>query len=262
MDSAWVVDAFSDHEYAGNPAAVVMLDGTFPPVEQMQAIATGLALPTTAFVVERRPLDFAIRWFTPGAELKICGHATIATMGYLYDVARVQTDGDLLFHTHSGPLHAHREGELMFLSLPTMYAGPAMPPKRLGGALGAPICHFGRAVDDYLVLLDSEETVTRLAPDFEAIKTFDCRGLIVTALSRRSGVDFVSRSFFPALGVDEDQVCVSAHCKLAPFWSERLSKRCMTALQLSQRGGRLIVRAAGDRVHVAGKALVRHRVSL
>ncbi|MFX1740023.1 PhzF family phenazine biosynthesis protein [Paraburkholderia sp. A1RI_3L] len=262
MQAAWVVDAFSDRLYQGNPAGVVMLDDAFPPTGQMQALATRLALPTTAFVIGRQPGDYAIRWFTPGAELNICGHATIATMAYLYEVEQVRASGPLRFHTHAGPLHAHREGELMFLDLPTMRAMPAAPPARLQAALGATIRHFTRAVDDFLVLLDSEETVSGLAPDFDALKRFDCRGHIVTAPSGRAGVDFVSRSFFPALGVDEDQVCVSAHCKLAPFWAERLGRRRLSALQVSPRGGRLIVEEAGDRVRVAGTAVVRERLAL
>lgn len=262
MQAVWVVDAFSDRQHQGNPAGVIMVKNAFPPAARMQAIAAQLALPTTAFVIEQQPGDYAIRWFTPGAELNICGHATIATMGYLYDVERVRANGPLCFHTHAGPLHARREGELMFLDLPTMHTTPAAPPAHLEAALGATIRHFARAVDDFLILLDSEETVRGLAPDFDALKTFDCRGHVVTAPSRRAGVDFVSRSFFPALGVNEDQVCVSAHCKLAPFWAGRLGRRRLSALQVSPRGGRLIVEAAGDRVHVAGTAVVRARLSL
>ncbi|MBR7998585.1 Phenazine biosynthesis-like protein [Burkholderia vietnamiensis] len=168
-------------------------------------------------------------------------------MGYLYDVEQVRASGPLCFHTQCGPLHAYDARRAT--AAPPRGAGLDDPPfrargRRLSGAA------------------DSEETVSGLTPGFDALKTFDCRGHVVTAPSRRTGVDFVSRSFFPALGVNEVQVCVSAHCKLAPFWAGRLERRRLSALQGPPRGGRLIVEDGEDRVHVAGIAVVRARLTL
>ncbi|MDN7799693.1 PhzF family phenazine biosynthesis protein [Burkholderia vietnamiensis] len=134
--------------------------------------------------------------------MNICGHATIVTMGYLYDVEQVRASGPLCFHTQCGPLHAYDARR-----------ATAAPP-RVAGLDDPPFRARGRRLSG---AADSEETVSGLTPGFDALKTFDCRGHVVTAPSRRTGVDFVSRSFFPALGVNEVQVCVSAHCKLAPF---------------------------------------------
>jgi predicted PhzF superfamily epimerase YddE/YHI9 len=261
--NVWVVDAFSDATHRGNPAGVVLLPrGAFPERERMQAVAARLPLPTTAFVIEQEPGTYRIRWFTPASELNLCGHATIATAGYLYEMGGLRAGARLTFHAATATLRAHRENGFVFLDLPRMDAPPDVPPAGLDAALGVTIHHCGHAIDDLLVLLDSEQTVASLNPDFEALGRIACRGHIVTARSSRPGVDFVSRSFFPALGVNEDQVCVSAHCKLAPFWAERLGKNRLTALQLSQRGGRLMLQVEGDRVHVAGTAVMRGSIPM
>ncbi|MDN7408389.1 MULTISPECIES: PhzF family phenazine biosynthesis protein [Burkholderia] len=140
----------------------------------------------------------------------------MATMGYLYDVEQVRASGPLCFHTHCGPLHTYEARRA------------AAVPSRGAGCDDRPFRGRGRRLSG---AADSEETVSGFTPDFDALKTFDCRGHVVTAPSRRTGVDFVSRSFFPALGVNEAQVCVSAHCKLAPFWPGRLGRRRLSALQ-------------------------------
>jgi PhzF family phenazine biosynthesis protein len=257
---AWIVDAFADEQYLGNPAAVIAQLAAFPETAQMQSIARGLALPTTAFLVRQDENRYAVRWFTPGAELRICGHATIASAAYLYEVQGLRAPGLICFQTVSGPLYARRVGSDIALDLPCMDYLPCAIDGDLERALGATTVYCAKAVDDLLIEVESEEIVAALRPDFAVLAKYPYRGHIVTAKADRSQVDFVSRSFFPAIGVDEDQVCVSAHCKLGPYWSSRLHKARLTAVQLSQRGGRLTLDVADDRLVVHSSVRVRGHV--
>jgi predicted PhzF superfamily epimerase YddE/YHI9 len=254
---AWVVDAFADARYQGNPAAVIPVSGDFPGTGRMQAIAAGLALPTTAFVLSVTAAEHRIRWFTPKAELGICGHATIAAARYLHDVAGADPAAGMTFRTASGPLHTRRSGDRIAIDLPRSDTVRCVPPPGLADLLGARVVRCERASDDLIIELESQRTVAALTPDFAGLARIDCRGHVVTARAEGAETDFVSRSFFPALGVDEDQVCVSAHCKLAPYWRSVVGKDRMTATQLSERGGRLEVEVAGDRVLVTGTARLR-----
>ncbi len=254
---AWVVDAFADARHQGNPAAVIPVSGEFPGSRRMQEIAAGLALPTTAFVVSVTEAEHRIRWFTPKAELGICGHATIATARYLHDVAGADPAAGLTFRTASGPLYTRRRGDRIAIDLPRSDTVRCAPPPGLADLLGARVLHCQRASDDLLVELESQRAVAALTPDFAGLARIDCRGHVVTARADEAETDFVSRSFFPALGVNEDQVCVSAHCKLAPYWRSIVGKDRMAATQLSERGGRLEVEVAGDRVLVSGTARLR-----
>jgi PhzF family phenazine biosynthesis protein len=259
---AWVIDTFAEDLYQGNPAGVIVRNDGFPSTESMQSIAFHLGLPTTAFVVPGEKEEYQIRWFTPKKELNICGHATIGAAGYLYEIEGANRSAELRFHTPSGPLYARREGHHISLNLPLMDFSVCDPPSGLDEALGARILYCARAVDDILIEVESENVVADLQPDFDAMRTIRCRGHIVTARGDGRSADFVSRSFFPALGVDEDQVCVSAHCKLGPYWAGKLNKRRLSAVQLSPRGGRLILEVTDDRVHVAGTAIVRRSTGL
>jgi PhzF family phenazine biosynthesis protein len=260
---AWIVDTFADTKYAGNPAGVVPLEGGFPPVASMQAIALSLGLPTTAFLYSAPGDGYHLRWFTPLSELQLCGHATIASAAWLFHSAGGSAPSELSFQTQSGPLYAQRRNGYISLSLPAMEVTTCPPPAGIEAALGAKICSFARAVDDYIMWVESEEIVAALRPDFELLRSMPCRGHIVTAPGNGNRtVDFVSRTFFPGLGVNEDQVCVSAHCKLVPWWARNLRKNNLSAVQLSERGGALQLEFAGDRVHVGGPAIVRHSVPL
>jgi PhzF family phenazine biosynthesis protein len=254
---AWLVDTFADEIYLGNPAAVISLSDGFPLTRGMQSIANSLGLPTTAFLVAQGRHQHDIRWFTPEQELNICGHATIASAAYLYDIGGADKSAQLCFQTRCGPLYARRDDRHISLQLPQMEFSPCEPPVGLEEALGARIIYCARAIDDILVEVESEDVVANLQPDFEALKKIKCRGHVVTARGDQQGADFVSRSFFPALGVDEDQVCVSAHCKLGPYWADKLNKDELTAVQLSRRGGRLILSVRDGVLDVAGTAIVR-----
>lgn len=254
---AWIFDTFADDVYAGNPAAVIMREDQFPPAAEMQSIAFSLGLPTTAFVVRGHHEQYNIRWFTPETELNICGHATIASASYLYEVEGVHPSTKLSFQTCTGSLYANRKDNYISLNLPRMELTSCQPPAGLESALSSTIRYCGRAIDDILVELESETVVANLTPAFDRLKQIECRGIVVTAKGDGEGVDFVSRAFFPALGVDEDQVCVSAHCKLGPYWAEKFNKQQLSAVQVSPRGGRLLVEVDDNRVYVAGTAILR-----
>lgn len=252
-----IVDTFFDGRFAGNPAAVVVVELDFPAGEQMQAVAHRIHQPTTAFVVPVGPGEYRARWFTPFAEINICGHATIASARHLFGLTADATRRTLRFRTQSGAvLHTERVGDLISIDLPAFHPQPADPPSGLLEALGVDAVTCALSDGDVLVEVVSAAAVAAVRPDFAALGRQPFRGHIVTARGAAE-VDFVSRTFFPALGVDEDQVCVSAHCTLAPFWARRLGKPALSARQLSRRGGHLEVVSRGDRVRVLGAAVAR-----
>jgi len=250
-----VVDTFADERFAGNPAAVVPA-AAFPPDDVMQGMASWIGLPTTAFVVPVGPAEYRVRWFTPYKEINLCGHATIASARYLFRQAENADRATLKFVSDNGTLYTERVNDLIAIDLPKAELTATAPPAGLLDALGTHAVACAVSSDDILVEVESAAAVAAVRPDFVALAGQPFRGHIVTARGT-SGADFVSRTFFPSLGVDEDQVCVTAHCKLTPFWAARLNRRRLTALQLSERGGRLEVEDAGDRIRVFGTAVPR-----
>ncbi len=248
----WIVDAFTDRPFAGNPAAVCLLSA--PGKERwMQQVAMEMNLSETAFLVPAGD-DFALRWFTPTVEVDLCGHATLASAHSLWECGALPLDEPARFHTRSGLLTAHREGERIRLDFPATPIVPAPPPDGLLEALGVTARFVGRNKFDYLVEVGSEEELRPAKPDFARLRAVACRGVIVTARGT-SGYDFVSRFFAPASGVAEDPVTGSAHCALGPFWGARLGKSELRAFQASARGGEVTVRLVGDRVHLLGEAV-------
>ncbi len=250
-----IVDTFVDERFAGNPAAVIEAP-RFPPVTVMQQTAHRIGVPTTAFVVPVEPGQYRVRWFTPYQEINLCGHATIASARLLLEQADNAGLPGLTFVSDNGVLYAERAGDLIALDLPAARLTACDPPPGLIEALGMDAVACVVSSDDILVEVESVAAVRAVRPDFTALARQSFRGHIVTARAR-SGADFVSRTFFPALGVNEDQVCVTAHCKLGPYWGRRLRRGRLTALQLSERGGRLDVEDAGERVRVLGTAVLR-----
>jgi PhzF family phenazine biosynthesis protein len=250
-----VVDTFTDERFAGNPAAVVEAP-RFPPVGDMQRTAHLIGLPTTAFVVPIAPARYRVRWFTPYKEINLCGHATIAGARHLFQAPENAGQARLTFVSDNGVLHAERAGELIAIDLPAAELTVGEPPPGLLEALGTDAVVCALSSDDVLVEVESAAVVAAVRPDFAALARQPFRGHIVTARAT-SGADFVSRTFFPSLGVNEDQVCVTAHCKLTPYWSRRLGRRRLKALQLSERGGRLEVEDMEGRVRVLGTAISR-----
>jgi predicted PhzF superfamily epimerase YddE/YHI9 len=220
----------------------------------MQDVAREMNLSETAFLV-RQSGGFGLRWFTPAVEVDLCGHATLASAHVLWEDAHLASGAQARFHTRGGVLLANQRGDWIELDFPAKSALPADPPPGMLAALGARASVVMRNQFDYLLELDSEETVHALTPDFSALRALQARGVIVTARASTAGFDFVSRFFAPAVGVDEDPVTGSAHCALGPYWGERLGKTEMTGYQVSARGGIVRVRLAGERVILGGQAV-------
>jgi len=247
------VDAFADAPFTGNPAVVCLLDGARP-VDWMQALAAELNQPAAVFVVASVD-GFAVRWFSPAAELTLCGHGTLAAAHALWETARLPRAAGARFTTRSGVLSAAWRDGWIAIDLPAEVAAPASPPVGLLDALGAKARWVGRNRLDYVVELDDETAVRTLVPNLGELAAFDTRGVIVTARAASAGVDFVSRFFAPRVGIPEDAVTGSAHCCLAPLWAARLGTSSLTARQLSARGGVVRASVEADRVVLSGQAL-------
>ena len=255
------IDAFTDAPFAGNPAAVCLLDGAKVDDTWMQRVAAEMNLSETAFV-DRRDDDWSLRWFTPTVEIALCGHATLATAHVMLEEGILTAGGTARFHTRSGVLSASQTGNLIELDFPATATEPTSPPDGLIEALGMHPMHVARSKFDYLVQLATEDDVRALMPDFAMLRRLGVRGVIVTSRSATPGFDFVSRFFAPGSGIDEDPVTGSAHCALAPYWAPRLGKQQFVAYQASPRGGVLRVTLAGDRVLLAGRAVTVFRGEL
>jgi PhzF family phenazine biosynthesis protein len=247
------VDAFTSEPFLGNPAGVCLLPAARE-ASWMQAVAREMNLSETAFLVDNGE-GFDLRWFTPAIEVDLCGHATLASAHTLWEEGILRHDEAARFATRSGTLTAARCGDAIEMDFPAKREQHAKPPADLLAALGCEPRYLGRNQFDYLVLVDSEDEVRALRPDFRLLGTVPVRGVIVTAASSHSEFDFVSRFFAPAAGVNEDPVTGSAHCALGPFWAARLGKSTLRAYQASPRGGVLTVRVAGDRVFLGGRAV-------
>jgi PhzF family phenazine biosynthesis protein len=248
------VDAFTNKAFAGNPAAVCVLPQPVPD-EWMRNVAQEMNLSETAFLT---PHDggFRLRWFTPAVEVDLCGHATVASAHVLWQDGHLQPGQQARFHTRSGLLLADQRGDWIELDFPAKIVTEAPAPAELLPSLGiAQAAFVGKNAFDYLVEVDSEETVRALSPDHSTLRKIPVRGVIVTARSSRGEFDFVSRFFAPGSGIDEDPVTGSAHVALGPYWSQRLGKNEMVAFQASARGGVVRVALKGDRVLLSGQAV-------
>ncbi|MEV7056486.1 PhzF family phenazine biosynthesis protein [Streptomyces microflavus] len=258
-----IVDAFTDRPFSGNPAGVLLLESAaFPDAERLQEIATEVNLSETAFAHPLPPggeADWALRWFTPATEVDMCGHATLATAHVLHTTGRAT--GTVRFTARCGNLTstAHPDGTLT-LDFPTAPLREETAPPGLAEALGAEpvsVHDTGEHVGDLLVELRDEATVRALAPDFAALVAHSRRGIIATAAAEDPalGYDFVSRGFFPGVGIDEDPVTGSAHTALAPFWSARFGRDDLTGLQASARSGLVRTALRGGRTLLTGTAV-------
>ena len=251
-----VVDAFTDVAFAGNPAAVCLLD-RWPSDEWLQLVGREMNLSETAFLVPRWVSEFELRWFTPKVEVALCGHATLASAHFLWSSGTAPIDRPLAFHTRkSGALSAARlsDGEIE-LDFPAKPAKPAEPPAGMLAALGASAVAVAKNEFDYLVELATDPDVRKLSPDFARLAQTECRGVIVTAKSADARFDFVSRFFAPQAGINEDPVTGSAHCCLSEYWGEKLDKSELTGFQASERGGVVRVKLADGRVKLIGRAV-------
>ncbi|MGM9533128.1 PhzF family phenazine biosynthesis protein [Intestinibacter sp.] len=244
----YVVDAFSEKVFGGNPAAICVMDAWLPE-ETMMSITIENNLSETAFTVKEGD-KYKLRWFTPGGEIDLCGHATLASAYVImnYVEAGLQT---VTFSTMSGDLIVNKKGDLYEMDFPAYDLKPVEITDAMVDAIGAKPteAYMGR---DLLCVFDDEKTVRELNPDMDKLKTID--GLLLQVTAAGKDVDCVSRSFAPKLNVIEDPVCGSGHCHIAPYWINKLNKDSIVAYQASRRGGTLYCTMDGDRVKLSGKA--------
>jgi PhzF family phenazine biosynthesis protein len=250
----FIVDAFTDRPFSGNPAAVMPLD-RWPDDRWLQNVAMEINLSETAFFVPHGD-GFRLRWFTPKVEVDLCGHATLATARIIGHRQLVRDRQEIVFQSRSGKLSARLDGNRIELDFPLKAETPADPPEGLIGSLNIAPRYVGRNSLDYLVEVESEAALRGIAPDFKRLEGVSSRGVIVTARSADPHFDFVSRFFAPSAGIDEDPVTGSAHCCLADFWGRRLGKQRMVGYQASSRGGVVQVELRGERVALSGEAVI------
>ena len=249
------IDAFTSQAFGGNPAAVVPLDSWLPDAELRQmALQHGLS--ETAFLVPTENGNYHLRWFTPEREVDLCGHATLAAAAVIFDQ---QPDrGEIIFDSQSGSLVVRRDAdgryELDFPSRPPAPVDPDCTPTELLHALGIEQAEWIGKSRDHFVVLSDQAALAALRPDFDRMIKFDTASVIVTAPGDNH--DFVSRNFAPGYGIDEDPVTGSSHCTLAPYWAQRLGKLSLHARQISARRGELWCRLDGERVKIAGHAVI------
>ena len=248
------VDAFTATPFAGNPAAVCVLAN--PASEKwMRHVAREMNLSETAFLV-RAGDAWQLRWFTPTVEIALCGHATLASAHVLWEDGYLPAGRQARFDTMSGRLTADRQGAWIAMDFPAVPVSPVEAPPDLLSALGVTPVAVGQNRMDYLVEVGSEAEVLAAAPDHTRLRLLPVRGVIITARAANAEYDFVSRFFAPGSGVDEDPVTGSAHCALAPYWAAKLGRAELVGRQASARGGIVKVHSKGERVILAGQAVV------
>lgn len=245
-------DAFTARPFKGNPAAVCLLKEDLSE-EDMQAIAAENNLAETAFVKDTGD-GFSLRWFTPEVEVDLCGHATLATSHILWQEGWLTENETALFHTRSGILKASKNGKRIELDFPATFNEPAEAPEAVIRALNVKPVNTVFAKDRYLIEVENAGDVVSAKPDFTILK--DHKVVVLTSLADQgSGYDFISRTFCPAYGINEDPVTGSSHCILAPYYAGKLNKKLFSAYQASARGGELQLELSGNRVLISGEAV-------
>ncbi|MFO1066823.1 MAG: PhzF family phenazine biosynthesis protein [Pirellulales bacterium] len=258
-----VVDAFAARPFSGNPAAVCISSDDRDDAWR-QAVAAEMNLAETAFVQPTAdPLTFGLRWFTPALEVRLCGHATLASAHAIWEAGLVAFDKPIRFSTLSGTLTCSRLGDSWIeMDFPSTQPREVSIPDALAAALGCEVDRCFQTEFDYLVEVEEAAKVRALEPNMALLRALDVRGVIVTSRADREGLDFISRFFAPAAGVDEDPVTGSAHCALGPYWQVKLNKSEMTAYQASRRGGTVCLSVRDDRVLLRGQAVTVSRVEM
>ena len=245
------IDAFTARRFAGNPAAVLLLEA-FPPDAILQAVAAENNLAETAFLVPDGK-DYRLRWFTPATEVPLCGHATLASAAVVME--RLETARtSVVFHSASGPLTVHRLAAGYVMDFPARPSERTTPPPGLIEALGGEPGEVFSNAFNYLAFFESAQVMRGLSPDMAAVAQLDRPGVIVTATGE-GNYDFLSRYFAPAKGIPEDPVTGAAHCMLTPYWAHRLGRTSFRAFQCSPRGGEVLCRLRGDRVDLEGSCV-------
>lgn len=252
MQDLWVVDAFTNVAFKGNPAGVVIVKD-FPEDSYMQNIAFELGFSNSAFL---KPIDkgqYHIRWFTPLSEAPICGHATIGSHHTLIEEGMENPETEVIYQSKSGILKVNKTGSWYNLNFPSYPMKQGAYDEQLQKVLQTQPNFVGWSQDRIMIEIQSEQELIELKPDLEALKKIKCRALIATAKGK--DYDFVSRYFAPSVGINEDPVCASAHCWLIPFWSEKLGKTEMMAYQASKRSGIIKCKNLENRVLISGEAV-------
>lgn len=243
------IDAFATQAFEGNPAAVCPLERWLDD-DLLQAIAEENNLSETAFFVPSE-IGFKLRWFTPVAEIDLCGHATLATAHVIFEILGYSKQV-ITFETRSGELLVKKKGKQLEMNFPACPPTPCELSETLAKGLGQrPIEVL--AADDYIAVFDSEATIHSITPNHALLSQLDLRGVIITAPG--VDVDFVSRFFAPKFGINEDPVTGSSHCELAPYWANKLGKIILKAKQVSKRGGNITCEVKADRVLISGCAI-------
>lgn len=246
------VDAFTSRLFSGNPAAVVILEST---IEEsiMQSISSENNLSETAFIeINNNPIT--IRWFTPSIEVDLCGHATLAGARILFDYYADKFDTEIIFNSNSGILKVTKNNDELCLNFPVDKPQEVKKSKIFTEILGMEPINLLKGRDDYLAIFNKQNHIEEIEPNFSLLSRLNARGIVISALGNE--VDFVSRCFFPEVGIEEDPVTGSAHTMLTPYWANKLQKNKLKALQLSKRGGELNCRLSKDRVYISGKSVI------
>jgi PhzF family phenazine biosynthesis protein len=249
----FIVDAFTDKQFKGNPAAVCLLNEKISD-SIMQNIAFEMNLSETAFLLKNKN-GFNLRWFTPSIEVDLCGHATLASSHVIKEFTDWNIGNSVEFYTKSGKLIASYVDEMIQLDFPLLPEHEVQPHPDIEKAVGTKPVYVGLSKNVYFVQVENEKLVREMSPDFELLESLPAWGIVVTAKSDTTGYDFVSRFFAPEKGVKEDPVTGSVHCTLAPFWGKQLNKNEFVAYQASQRGGVLNVKIKNERVLLLGNAV-------
>lgn len=250
----WTVDAFAHKPYTGNPAAVILVDD-FPDDVMCQQIAAEINLSETAFVKSLSKGRFHIRWFTPAVEVKLCGHATLAA-AHVLDKNNLFHAESIAFQSLSGELIVNKRVDKRYaLNFPLQMTQLSDKSSFAASFPQVALCEVAQAYDDIIVELEDDQAVRLFKPDFSLLAQIDCRGIIITAKGSEP-YDFVSRFFGPRVGVNEDPLTGSAHCKLAHYWMKKLDKKHFQAYQASSRGGEINIEVEGDRVLLSGQAIL------
>lgn len=245
------IDAFTSTPYGGNPAAVCLLSSPKPDA-WMQALAAELNISETVFLLALDDGSYSLRWFTPAAEIELCGHATLASAHALWNHFN-QSGETLVFKTLSGDLTAVKSEQGITLNFPEVAPTPFAINTDVADALGKQPVWSGQAGKKLFIELESAQAVRDCQPDFAAICALPLRGVVITAASDEPQYDFISRFFIPELGINEDPVTGSAHCSLAPYWAAKFNKTTLTGYQASKRGGVVKVALIENRVTLTGQ---------
>jgi len=248
------VDAFTSESFKGNPAGVCFVEKETS-TGWMQNVAAEMNLSETAFVVPGKEFS-EIRYFTPAAEVPLCGHATLSASHIMYETKMVKTEDEITFKAKAGDLKIRKTGSWITMNFPAYPVNKVPVPTVIEKMIGTKPTEFYKSAFGWtLALIENEELVRNMKPDFRMMKNSEYGDLIVTAKSEEAGFDFCVRCFAPTLGIDEDPVTGSAHCALVPFWNMKTGKKDFISHQVSKRSGVLKVSLKGDRVEISGQAV-------